>query len=64
MESGTQISASVSRTTKKLLDAKPAAIDFYKKYGFVSVDTVEGQYDARPEPTPMFLSVRVIDSLS
>jgi GNAT superfamily N-acetyltransferase len=42
------------------VDAKPGAIDFYEKYGFIPVEAVEGQSDARPEPTPMFLSLRAI----
>jgi GNAT superfamily N-acetyltransferase len=42
------------------VDAKPDAVDFYKQYGFVSVDVVEGQSDARPAPIPMFLAMRSI----
>jgi hypothetical protein len=42
------------------VDAKPDAVDFYKQYGFVSLDVVEGQSDARPAPTPMFLAIRPI----
>ena len=42
------------------VDAKPDAVDFYKQYGFVSVDVVEGQSDARPAPIPMFLAIRSI----
>jgi len=42
------------------VDAKPGAIDFYGRYGFILVEAVEGQSDARPEPTPMFLSMRAI----
>lgn len=41
-------------------DAKPEAIDFYRNYGFNPVDAVEGQSDARPKATPMFLSIRAI----
>ena len=43
-----------------IVDAKPDAVGFYTKYGFIPVDTVEGQSDARPAPTPMFLSIRTI----
>jgi GNAT superfamily N-acetyltransferase len=43
-----------------IVDAKPGAIGFYAKYGFIPVDAVEGGSDARPAPTPMFLSIRVI----
>jgi GNAT superfamily N-acetyltransferase len=43
-----------------VVDAKPEAEAFYAKYGFVAVDAVEGRSDARPVPTPMFLSMRAI----
>ncbi len=42
------------------MDAKPDAVDFYRQYGFVSVDVVEGQSDARPAPIAMFLAIRSI----
>ena len=40
--------------------AKPEAVAFYEKLGFMPLELVEGQSDARPAPTPMFLSVREI----
>ena len=43
-----------------IVDAKPDAIAFYAKYGFVALEAVEGGSDARPAPTPMFLSIRAI----
>jgi GNAT superfamily N-acetyltransferase len=43
-----------------IVDAKPDASAFYAKYGFVKVDAVEGRSDARPAPTPMFLSIRAV----
>lgn len=43
-----------------IVDAKPDAEAFYAKYGFVAVEAVEGRSDARPAPTPMFLSIRAI----
>jgi hypothetical protein len=43
-----------------VVDAKPEAEAFYAKYGFMAVDAVEGRSDARPAPTPMFLSMRAI----
>jgi ribosomal protein S18 acetylase RimI-like enzyme len=43
-----------------VVDAKPAAIDFYRKYGFQPLEVLEGQSDARPQPTAMFLSIRAI----
>ncbi|HUE89727.1 MAG TPA: GNAT family N-acetyltransferase [Vicinamibacterales bacterium] len=43
-----------------VVDAKPEAEAFYARYGFIAVDAVEGRSDARPVPTPMFLSMRAI----
>lgn len=43
-----------------VVDAKRNAEPFYAKYGFVAVEAVEGRSDARPAPTPMFLSIRAI----
>jgi GNAT superfamily N-acetyltransferase len=43
-----------------VVDAKPAAVGFYARYGFLPVDALEGQSDTRPQPTPMFLAVRTI----
>jgi GNAT superfamily N-acetyltransferase len=45
-----------------LVDAKPGAVDFYAKYGFVALDAVEGQSDARPQPLVMFLPLAEIES--
>lgn len=38
-----------------LVDAKPDAVAFYRKLGFVELDVVEGTIDVRPLPTAMFL---------
>jgi GNAT superfamily N-acetyltransferase len=43
-----------------VVDAKPDAVDFYRQYGFLSVDAVEGRSDSRPAPIPMFLALRAI----
>jgi predicted GNAT family N-acyltransferase len=43
-----------------VVDAKADAVEFYKRYGFISVDVVEGLSDARPPPVPMFLAMRAI----
>jgi GNAT superfamily N-acetyltransferase len=43
-----------------IVDAKPDAVAFYARYGFLAVDPLEGGSDARPAPTPLFLSTRVI----
>jgi predicted N-acetyltransferase YhbS len=44
-----------------VVDAKPDAIDFYSRYGFIAADPVEGQSDARPQPVMMYLSLREIE---
>lgn len=43
-----------------IVDAKPDAIDFYTRYGFIPVEAMEGQSETRPQPTTMFLSTRAI----
>jgi GNAT superfamily N-acetyltransferase len=48
--------------TGVVVDAKPDAVRFYTKYGFVAFDALEGSSDARPRPTTMFLSMRAIRS--
>jgi GNAT superfamily N-acetyltransferase len=45
-----------------IVDAKPDAEAFYSKYGFITVEAVEGRSDARPAPTMMFLSIRAISN--
>jgi predicted N-acetyltransferase YhbS len=47
-----------------VVDAKPDAVDFYARYGFESFDAVEGQSDARPAPTAMWLSIQTIKRAS
>jgi GNAT superfamily N-acetyltransferase len=48
--------------TGLVVDAKPDAVRFYAKYGFVAFDALEGRSDARPQPITMFLSMRAIRS--
>ena len=43
-----------------VVDAKAAALGFYARYGFATIDAVEGRSDARPAPSLMFLSVTAI----
>src|SRR5690606_13803904 len=43
-----------------VVDAKPEAVNFYGKYGFVPFEGVEGQSAARPRPTMMLLAMRAI----
>jgi GNAT superfamily N-acetyltransferase len=40
-----------------VVDAKRGADDFYRRYGFVPLDVLEGATAQRPEPTPMFLAL-------
>lgn len=42
------------------VDAKPSAVEFYEKHGFVPHDPLEGRSDARPPATWMFLAMRAI----
>ncbi len=48
--------------TGVLVDAKGEAVPFYERLGFVPLDVLEGQSDARPVPFPMFLSVGEIQA--
>ena len=43
-----------------MVDAKPGAADFYAKYGFAPFKPLEGQSDARPQPTAMYLMMQDI----
>ena len=40
-----------------VVDAKPEAVDFYRRYGFFELETVRGRPGDRPEPTAMFLEI-------
>jgi GNAT superfamily N-acetyltransferase len=43
-----------------VVDAKPGAVDFYRKYGFTAFEPVEGQSEARPHPVAMWLPIQAI----
>jgi predicted N-acetyltransferase YhbS len=43
-----------------VVDAKPGAVDFYAKYGFTPLELLEGESEARPRPTPMWLPIQAI----
>lgn len=47
-----------------VVDAKPGAVEFYARYGFVPVEAVLGASEARPQPRPMFLAMRAIKAAS
>jgi len=40
-----------------VVDAKPDAVAFYEKLGFVRLDVVSGELGDRPQPLPMFLEL-------
>jgi ribosomal protein S18 acetylase RimI-like enzyme len=40
-----------------LVDAKPDAVTFYKRFGFQILRVVEGSTEQKPIPTPMFLAL-------
>jgi len=42
------------------VDAKPGAVEFYERYGFVPHDPLEGGSEGRPRATWMFLAMRAI----
>lgn len=45
-----------------LVDAKPGAVEFYARFGFAPIDVAEGQMESRPQLTPMFLPLELIQA--
>jgi GNAT superfamily N-acetyltransferase len=43
-----------------VVDAKPEAVEFYSRLGFLAVEVTAGQLGDRPEPIPMFLELGAI----
>ena len=43
-----------------VVDAKAGAVDYYAKVGFSTLDVREGQLEARPGPTAMFLPIDLV----
>lgn len=43
-----------------VVDAKQESIRFYNQLGFHSLETLAGELGDRPQPTPMFLSIKTI----
>lgn len=43
-----------------VVDAKPAAVPFNRRFGFLPLEVTEGSSEARPAPVSMFLSAREI----
>jgi GNAT superfamily N-acetyltransferase len=47
-----------------VVDAKPEAVAFYHKLGFVRLEVVAGELGDRPQPLPMFLELGQFSSAS
>lgn len=47
-----------------VVDAKPGAVDFYTRYGFVRFELLEGQAETRPRSSTMWLPIQVIKRAS
>ena len=47
-----------------VVDAKPAAVSFYRQFGFVPLEVMEGHSPARPQRTAMFLPLSEIEAAS
>jgi GNAT superfamily N-acetyltransferase len=47
-----------------VVDAKPGAVEFYARYGFTPFEPLEGQSDARPRSTAMWLPIQAIKAAS
>ena len=43
-----------------VVDAKPKALAFYERLGFIPLAVEQGALGARPEPRPLFLSIKTI----
>ena len=46
-----------------VVDAKPDAITFYQRYGFIEFPGLSGHLGDRPQPRPMFLELGAIPDL-
>lgn len=46
--------------TGVVVEAKPDAVDFYRRFGFEALEVAEGQLESRPEPVSMFLPLDVV----
>ena len=44
-----------------VVDAKQESMSFYEKLGFLPLETLAGELGDRPQPKPMFLSIKIIE---
>ena len=47
--------------TGVVVDAKTESVEFYKKLGFMALQTVSGELGDRPQPSCLFLSIKSIE---
>lgn len=47
-----------------VVDAKPGAVAFYVKYGFVRFEAIKGESEARPRPALMWLPIATVKRAS
>jgi GNAT superfamily N-acetyltransferase len=47
-----------------VVDAKPGAVELYARYGFTEFEALEGQSEARPQTTMMWLPIQTIKNAS
>jgi len=45
-----------------VVDSKPGAVEFYARYGLSRLEVLEGESEARPRPTTMWLSIGTIEA--
>lgn len=45
-----------------VVDAKPRAVAFYERFGFLTLEVLEGESQSKPSPIPMFLPMREIEA--
>ena len=43
-----------------VVDAKPSALDFYARFGCLSLNVEQGLLEARPTPIPMLLPIDLV----
>ncbi len=43
-----------------VVDAKPAAENYYSRYGFIELEVIQGALEERPAPKPMFLPLSAV----
>ena len=43
-----------------VVDAKPDAVSFYQRFGFIPLKIEQGTLGTRPEPQPLFLSIKTL----